>query len=143
MRMATEVATWSVDPSTRVGAVAVDGQRVVVATGWNGLPRGMLDLPERLTDRAFKIDHIVHAELNCMLNASRVGASLMGTTLYVYGLPICHRCAVAAVQAGIARVVMQCHADRPEWNENYEKSRSVFDEVGIEYSAWGLTSSHE
>jgi dCMP deaminase len=132
--MAKLVASWSIDPGTHVGAVAVDAQHVVLATGWNGLPRGMLDLPERLEDRDFKMDHVVHAEMNCLLNASRSGTSLMGSTLYVYGLPICHRCAVSVVQAGIRRVVMCGTMTKKEWEENYLKSCRVFDEVGIEYN---------
>jgi len=42
--MAAVVAEWSKDPSTKVGAVAVDpDSRAVLSTGYNGLPRGVED----------------------------------------------------------------------------------------------------
>ena len=45
LRLAKEVSTWSKDPSTKVGAVAVlNGS--VLAQGYNGFPRYILDDPE-------------------------------------------------------------------------------------------------
>ena len=42
LEMAKLVASWSKDPSTQVGAVAVRN-RTVIAQGYNGFPRGMDD----------------------------------------------------------------------------------------------------
>src|ERR1051326_2813900 len=47
LELAKHVSSWSKDPSTKVGAVIVDANRRVVATGYNGFPRGVEDTPER------------------------------------------------------------------------------------------------
>ena len=44
LEMAKLVASWSKDPSTQVGAIAVRN-RTVIAQGYNGFPRGMGDEP--------------------------------------------------------------------------------------------------
>ena len=69
LEMAKLVASWSKDPSTQVGAVAVRN-RTVIAQGYNGLPRGMKDTHDRLTVRTLKIKRIVHAEMNAIYNAA-------------------------------------------------------------------------
>lgn len=38
LKIAREVATWSKDPSTQVGAVIVDPDQRVVSLGYNGPP---------------------------------------------------------------------------------------------------------
>ena len=43
LEMAKLVASWSKDPSTQVGAIAVRN-RTVIAQGYNGFPRGVDDL---------------------------------------------------------------------------------------------------
>ena len=48
LELAEQIAGWSKDPSRGVGAVIVSAARQIVATGFNGLPRGVDDLPERL-----------------------------------------------------------------------------------------------
>ena len=57
-----------------MGAVVVTPARQIVATGFNGLPRGFADLPERL-QRPVKYDLIVHAELNAIIQCGRNGTS--------------------------------------------------------------------
>ena len=73
-----------------IGATLVDGNRIV-ATGRN----------RRLQDSAC----IMHAEINCLYNASLKGVqSFRGMTMYSTLMP-CHMCAGAIVQFGITRVV--------------------------------------
>ena len=73
-----------------IGAALVDDGRLV-ATGRN----------RRLRDSA----SIMHAEINCLYNASRKGVQgFRGMTMYSTLMP-CHMCAGAIVQFGIARVV--------------------------------------
>ena len=78
--LAASVAAWSKDPSTKVGAVAVR-QRRVLATGYNGLPAGMLDSKERLLNREIRLALTIHAELNLVTFAARHGICLDGSTL--------------------------------------------------------------
>ena len=73
-----------------IGATLIDGNRIVAA-GHN----------RRLQDSAA----IMHAEINCLYNASRDGVqSFRGMTMYSTLMP-CHMCAGAIVQFGIAKVV--------------------------------------
>ena len=41
--IARQVSTWSKDPSTQVGAIAVGTKGQILAQGYNGYPRGMDD----------------------------------------------------------------------------------------------------
>ena len=108
--MAANVAEWSKDPSTRVGAVIVGTSREVVAIGYNGFPRGMADCPDLYADRDFKYRHIIHAETNACINALRQGASTVGATIYVTHPPCVH-CAGIIKQAGIVHAVFPTPPD--------------------------------
>lgn len=96
--MAEHVASWSKDPSTKVGAVFAWPNRTVAALGYNGFPRGVGDLPGRLADRGTKYDLTVHAEANGILSAPR---GVRGAHAYC-PVPPCARCVVLLVQAGVA-----------------------------------------
>ena len=41
MRVAREISSWSKDPSKQIGAVAVNSDRRILATGYNGFPQGI------------------------------------------------------------------------------------------------------
>lgn len=47
IELARLVATWSKDPSTKVGAVIVRPYRTVASVGFNGFARGRLKAGER------------------------------------------------------------------------------------------------
>lgn len=131
--IAKVVSHWSKDPSTRVGAVAVGSKGQVLSQGYNGFPRKINDGPERLQDRETKYHYIVHAEMNCIYNATYNGVSLDGSTMYVYGLPICSECAKGIIQVGVKKVVMP-YQDVPEkWQESFNLTKSMFDEAGVEW----------
>ena len=130
LEMAKLVASWSKDPSTQVGAVAVRN-RNVIAQGYNGFPRGMDDDPQYYNDRPLKYRLIVHAEMNAIYNAAENGVSLKDSTLYVYGLPVCNDCAKGLVQAGIKRIVTPKQDVPKNWQDSVRNSALMFDEVGI------------
>lgn len=71
LKIAREVATWSKDPSTQVGAVIVDPDQRVVSLGYNGLPCGVSDSRDLLDDRVAKYATVIHAEQNALLFAAR------------------------------------------------------------------------
>jgi dCMP deaminase len=132
LALADQIAGWSKDPSRGVGAVIVSATRQIVATGFNGLPRGFADLPERL-QRPVKYDLVVHAELNAIVQCARNGVSPVGCTMYTSFAP-CVQCSLAMVQAGIGRVVTwepDLVGGDAHWNESIEKSRLVLGEVGV------------
>lgn len=128
MGLARTISERSKDPSTKVGAVVVDERQVIAATGYNGFPRGIQDLPERWENRETKLTYVVHAEVNALLNASK---SLVGCILYVYPLFSCSNCAKAVIQAGIKRIV--AHAPDLERQEcKYDAAIQMYKEAGVE-----------
>jgi dCMP deaminase len=128
--LATFIAEWSKDPSTKVGAAVVRPDRTVAAVGFNGFPRGVLDSVERYQDRPTKYEMVVHAELNALLSTRE---SLEGYTLYVVPLPPCSQCAAATIQRGIRRVVIAMPAELPDtWAQKWEISSTMFAEAGVE-----------
>lgn len=105
LEVARVVASWSKDPSSKCGSVAVMDNRIV-AQGYNGFARGFKETDELLNNREVKYERMVHAEANMIYNAVYNGQSLKGSTAYVYApLPSCHECAKALIQAGVSRVV--------------------------------------
>lgn len=132
LEMAKNVASWSKDPSTKVGAVAVGVHGQILSQGFNGFPRGIKDLPQRLENREEKYKFVVHGEMNCIYNSCLNGTSLAGSSIYVYGLPVCSECAKGLIQVGVSKVVMQHPRNIPEiWAERYQTSEQMFREAGI------------
>jgi len=131
--LAKEVATWSKDPNTQVGAVVVGSKGQILSQGYNGFPRGISDSNKRLNDREIKLSLIVHAEMNAIYNATYSGVSLDGSTIFIHGLPACSECAKGIIQVGIKRVVVskECIESRPHWNDSWNKSKAMFAEAGV------------
>ena len=135
LRLAKEVSTWSKDPSTQVGAIAVLNG-TVLAQGYNGFPKYVADDEAKLQDREIKYKYTVHAEMNCIFNAALNGVSLYGSTLYIYPLPACHECAKGIIQVGIERVVSPVFEDdltQKRWEKSCETTFSMFEEAGVQY----------
>lgn len=131
IRIAFEVATWSKDPGTKVGAVLVSDRRII-ATGYNGFPQGIADLDCRYKDRDTKLGLTVHAEVNAILNAAKNGAPTAGSTLYVT-FPPCVSCSTAVIQAGVKRVVRPHLSTAPErWVDSFARGGNLLVEAGVE-----------
>ena len=133
LRLAEEVASWSKDPSRKIGAVAVGAKGQVLAQGFNGFPRGIDDSEERYNDRERKYELVVHAEMNVIYNATYSGVSLDGATLYVSGLPVCSECAKGIVQVGIKRVIMRDMEIPDSWKDSWHKTQEMFNEASIQF----------
>jgi len=111
MSMAELVARRSTCLARRQGAVLLSERGHVIATGYNGAPRGM-EHPKQCnrlrcaagsgTDLDGCTD--VHAEENVIVQASLNSSSTDRATLYTIMSP-CTRCARMLVNAGIERVV--------------------------------------
>ena len=130
--IAYEISTWSKDPSRKIGAIAVR-DRKILATGYNGFPKGIEDTEERYNDRETKYQYVVHAEMNCIYNAAENGISLRDSTLYIYGLPVCGDCALGIIQAGVSRVVAVSEGTPDRWVEAIGKTNEIFKEAGVDY----------
>lgn len=104
MNVAHTVAQKSKDPSTKVGCIIVGPDNEPRSFGWNGMSRGVFDLPERL-ERPEKYSWIIHAERNAIANAARVGIPLKGCKMYTTHM-CCLNCADDVIQAGIIEVIV-------------------------------------
>jgi len=102
LSLAELVASWSKDPSTKVGSCIIDSNGNPVSYGFNGFPRGMKDTPERLEDRTFKYAHTIHSEENCMLFANKTYFD--GCTIYL-SHPPCSSCLCKMRQRNLTKVV--------------------------------------
>ena len=133
MQRAKEYSSWSKDPSSKIGAVAIDPKRrIELSGGYNGFPRGIDDTAERYNDRPTKYKLIVHAEMNVIANAAYNGVSLYGSHLYVYGLPICSDCAKVLINAGIEKVYMRYPiAILQKWVDSAKDTQEMFEEANI------------
>lgn len=97
----------------QVGAVIVDTNHRIVATGYNGAPagelgclagacpRGLMTPEESAPFSAYDNCISIHAEANALLYAR---TSLVGATIYVTAPP-CKDCAKLIAGAGITRTV--------------------------------------
>lgn len=98
-------AQWAASKSkdvTQVGAAAVGQDNEVLETGFNGLPRGVQELPARV-ERPAKYLWTGHAEENLVTTAAR--RRLKGSTVYITHLCCC-RCARMLINAGVREIVV-------------------------------------
>jgi dCMP deaminase len=128
--LAASVASWSKDPSTKVGAVAIRDRRIL-ATAYNGLPAGILDSPDRLNNREIRLALTIHAESNLLTHAARHGVCLTGSTVAIYPLMACSNCAVLLIQAGIERVIVPDFVEPMRWADSFNRARQAFLEAGV------------
>jgi dCMP deaminase len=135
LALAEHISTWSKDPSRKIGAVAVGEKGQVLAQGYNGFPRGIDDQESMYENKVVKYQHVVHAEMNCIYNATYNGTSLDGATMYIHGLPVCSECAKGIIQVGIKRVVTtEIDDSMPErWVESTQLTKKMFEESGVTY----------
>lgn len=129
LELATLVASWSKDNSTKVGCCIVRPDKTVASLGFNGFARGIADLPERLNDREFKLATILHSEENAILHARE---PLNGYTIYVSGLPPCSKCSCLLIQAGIKRVVAYNRPVPERWVESMSRASMLLQEAGVQ-----------
>lgn len=124
LAIASTVGSRSTCLRRRVGAVLVRDRRIL-ATGYNGAPRGL----PHCREVGCEMEHghcvrAVHAEVNAVVQAALHGVSTEGATLYCTSQP-CYACAKLIVNAGVVRVVDQEAYDDP-------RSLDLFDQAGIE-----------
>jgi dCMP deaminase len=108
MEIARVVATRSTCVRRQVGAVLVKN-RQILATGYNGVPRGLTHCGERgcLRDELgvpsgerHELCRGLHAEQNAIIQAAYHGAAIAGAEVYCTHQP-CVVCAKMLVNAGI------------------------------------------
>jgi dCMP deaminase len=139
--LARYISGWSKDPKAKVGAVVFSKKGGNISIGYNGFPMGVEDSAERLTDKETKLEFVVHAEINALIAA---GARAEGSILYVWGKPVCARCAGPIIQAGVKRVVALAPGDTDsQWDKSGKTARQMFLEAGITVDFYTVTGSGE
>lgn len=136
MKIALDVADWSKDTSTHVGAVIVGPDNAVRSLGYNGFPRGVNDDVEERYERPLKYMWTEHAERNAIYNSSLMGLSLKGCTMYLngnHGFP-CSDCARAIIQCGIVQLVgLAPDFTNVKYGEEYQNTILMFQEAGVAF----------
>lgn len=125
--LASYVARWSKDPSTKVGAVIAKGNRII-SLGYNGFPSGIEDREEWLNNRPIKLEIVVHAEENAILFAR---TSLVGCSIFINRIP-CPRCMSKIIQSGISSVFYkECEEFESRYRNQVVITRRLAHESGV------------
>lgn len=128
LELAAHIATWSRDPSKKVGAVIVRPDKTIASLGFNGFPRGVEDDDARYQDKALKRELMTHAEVNAILHARE---PLHGYSLYIWPLAPCVRCAATIIQSGIAHVYTVPLKQQSNWQNTLDLATTMFNEAGV------------
>ncbi len=131
-KMAELVASKSKDRSTKVGCVLVGPDNEVLATGFNGYPRGVTDDIDGAHDRATRLMFTCHAEANAVVSAARTGTATKGSRAYVTHWP-CADCSKLLIQAGVSEVVAPVPdtALYERWKESFDAGLKMFAEAKV------------
>lgn len=132
MQMAELTAQRSTCLRRNVGAVIVKDKHII-ATGYNGAPRGLKHcaelggcLREKLkipSGQRHELCRALHAEQNAIIQAATLGQSIEDGTIYITHQP-CAICAKMIINAGLKRIVVK---------EGYpdDLSSEILDEAGL------------
>ena len=138
MEMAELTAKRSTCLRRQVGA-AIVCDRHVVATGYNGAPRGIAHCEDRggclrqqmnvPSGERHELCRALHAEQNAIIQAAALGQSVEGATIYITHQP-CVICAKMIINAGIKRIIIK---------EGYpdEMAVEILNEAGIKIEKLG------
>ena len=115
MEMAALTARRSTCLRRQVGAVIVRDKHII-ATGYNGAPRGLLHCAERggcyreklnvPSGERHELCMALHAEQNAIIQAAAFGLGIEGSVIYITHQP-CTICAKMIINAGITRILVK------------------------------------
>ena len=131
LKLAHQVASWSKDQSTKVGAFITTPDGTPLSWGYNGMARGIDDsIPER-HERPTKYKWMCHAERNALdLAQTTVSGGIMFVTHSV-----CTACAQAIIQNRISTVVIDrnnsVYKMPPHWHEDMAIAVEMLEEAGV------------
>ena len=80
---------------------------------------------------------VVHAEINLIASAARLGISLQDSSVLITELHPCANCAGALAQAGVLEVHYPISPGsgktiKQEWLDNFEHAQTIFRETGVQ-----------
>lgn len=117
------VSKLSTAKRLKVGAVIVKDDNII-SYGYNGTPKGFDNECEisnsngTLTTKC----EVIHAEINAISKAARIGISTLGATLYCNISP-CIECAKIIIQSGISTVIYKDEYRNTEGIRLLEKAK--------------------
>ncbi len=136
MDIARLVSTRSTCLRRQVGAVLVKNKHII-ATGYNGAPRGLVHCSERgclrqelciPSGQRHEICRGIHAEQNAIIQAALHGVSTEGSILFCTDQP-CILCSKMLINAGVIRVIFQ--GDYPD-----ALAKEMLGEAGVDLIKW-------
>ena len=118
--------------SRKIGAILVR-DKSIISTGYNGPARGFphceIRCPRKVQGYASGegLEHCPasHAEMNCIANAARIGASTVGSTLYMNSIIPCKFCMALLVNAGVTECVVESLTDYHEMSRAIAQSGNI------------------
>ncbi len=144
MEICHVVARRSTCLRRHVGAVLVSDRRIL-ATGYNGAPKGMAHCAELggcyreqlgvPSGERQELCRGLHAEQNAIIQAAVHGVELRDVTAYCTTFP-CVTCAKMLINANVKRIVYEI--DYPD-----ELSRQMLTEAGVELTHWHADAGGE
>ena len=126
LNIAQTASSRSEDHYVKVGACALNSQRMVVSVGYNGLASGKDVCYDFWRNRDHRRKFMIHAEVNCLSLFKKGEAEMLATTL----LP-CSSCATLIASYGISKVVYK------DVYERDEQALEIFDFYNIECIKYG------
>ncbi|WHQ36361.1 dCMP deaminase family protein [Spiroplasma sp. SV19] len=124
-------AMRSKDPHTQVGSCVVNALGQIIATGYNGLPRGLNDdeFPWARDGEYLetKYPYVAHAELNAILSAR---TNLENCRIYTTLFP-CAECTKIIIQAGIKEVIYD--DDKYVDSDDNKAAKRMFKQAQVKY----------
>ena len=120
---AKEVASWSKDPSTKVGCVAVVDDKVHLMDGYNGLPDYLDDDNPDYWVRPDKYDFVEHAERNMVSKMKKYGVNPTYYDLFMLWFP-CPTCMRSLIESGCKTIY--CDLQKHKLNKSQEYKKKFF-----------------
>jgi dCMP deaminase len=157
LNITKDVAERSTCLSVKTAAIIVKDKRVL-STGYVGAPRKTKDCLERgnclrrelniPSGHRYELCRSVHAEQNAVINAARVGVTIEGADMYIFGKRIyngdntlmdmhpCFICKKIIINSGIDRVICSTKEgglkifNVSDWTEDW-KNRDMIDDMEV------------
>lgn len=107
LEVALVISRRSTCPDMQVGCIIATADGYILATGYNGSPKGWRHCGETMHGKCADNgpEHaVVHAEANAVAMAAKQGICLNGATAYITYRP-CLKCEMLLIQAGIMKIV--------------------------------------
>lgn len=128
------IASMAKPPGKQVGALILGPDMEVRSTGYNGMPRRVIDTPGPRFEKPERWFWMAHAEENAIAQAARAGVSTRGCTMVVTTLFPCCTCARMIIQSGITTVLslqIPEALQNPRWVEEAARSKIMFEEADV------------